>query len=116
MKRSLKGASLVEALVASVIFLTVFLMAMDSLMNIARINHSGVSPVEMEAAVRDCLKKIEDGSTDKRSYCYQWGSVEVDAQPYKAFDDLLDVTVTAKAKNGCAIIYRFLICPHSNYD
>lgn len=113
MKRFLKAASLVEALVASVIFLTVFLIAMDSMMNIARINVSGASPVDMEEAVRECLERFAEGSAKKASYDYMWGNIEIEAEPYKAVDDLLDVTVTAKAKNGCTVIYRYLICANS---
>ncbi len=60
MKKSLKGASLVEALVASVIFLTVFFIAMSSMTDIARVNLSGASPVDMEEAVRQCLESFAE--------------------------------------------------------
>ncbi|MCX4336579.1 MAG: hypothetical protein K1V99_11585 [Bacteroidales bacterium] len=112
MKKSLKGASLVEALVASVIFLTVFFIAMSSMTDIARVNLSGASPVDMEEAVRQCLESFAAGTADKASYAYMWGDIEIESEPYKAADDLKDVTVTAKAKNGCTVIYRYLICPN----
>ena len=73
MKKSLKGASLVEALVASVIFLTVFFIAMSSMTDIARVNLSGASPVDMEEAVRQCLESFAAGTADKASYAYMWG-------------------------------------------
>lgn len=59
MKTTLQGASLVEALVASVIFLTVFLIAMSSLINIARIKVSGPSPMEIEDAVENALPGLK---------------------------------------------------------
>lgn len=113
MKISLKGASLVEALVASVIFLTVFLIAMDSLANIARLNLSGASPVAMEEAVGKCLEKFAAETANRRTYSYPWGDIEIGAKPYDAAGDVLDVTVMAKVKNGNTVIYRYLICRHS---
>lgn len=107
---SLKGASLVETLVASVIFLTVFLIAMNSLTDIARIRFSGISPVDMEEAVRVCMGRFEEGVADKEVYHYMWGIIEIEAVPYKAVDGLLDVKVIAKGKNGCIVLYRYLIC------
>ncbi len=116
MKMSLKGTSLVEALVASVIFLTVFLIAMDSLTNIARLNLSGASPVAIEEAAGECLEKFAEGTADKAAYSYPWGDVEIVAEPYRQADDLLDVTVRAKSKNGYTVIYRYLICRYSTQD
>lgn len=109
MKTTLQGASLVEALVASVIFLTIFLIAMSSLVNIARIKVSGPSPVEIEDAVEECIAKFKDESDDSRSYDFDWGVVEVNAKPYETSDGVLDVTVSAKVKYGRTVIYRRII-------
>lgn len=113
MKQRLKGASLVEALVASVIFLTVFFIAMDSLMNISRVSLPVVSPVDIEMSVNECVKKFAEGMDSKASFSYTWGNIEIDSIPYKAADCVLDVTVSAKDKNGCLVIYRLLICQDS---
>ena len=109
MKNTLKGASLVEALVASVIFLTVFLIAMNSLVNIARLNVFGPSPVEIEAAVEECLAKFKDESDNSHSYDFDWGVVDVNAKPYGMFDGVLDVTLSAKVKYRQTVIYRYII-------
>lgn len=109
MKITLKGASLVEALVASVIFLTVFLIAMNSLIGISRIRISSPSPVEIEDAVEECISRFRGESDDSRSYDYWWGVVEVEAKSYKTSDEVLDVTVSAKAKNGRTVIYRYIV-------
>ncbi|MBQ8838383.1 MAG: hypothetical protein IJ005_03595 [Bacteroidales bacterium] len=110
MKTALKGASLVEALVASVIFLTIFLIATDSLINIARINIDGPSPVEVEEALRDCIRRFEVKPDNGRSYDFDWGVVEVGAKPYRRSDEILDVTITARTWNGRTVIYRYLLC------
>lgn len=110
MKKLLKGTSLVEALVASVIFITVFLIAMNSVVSISRVNHSGASPAEMEETIRDCMERFEKGKEDRASYDYSWGRIEINAESYGKMEDLSDVTLTAKAKNGCTIIYRYLLC------
>lgn len=112
MRRSLKGTSLVEALVASVIFLTVFLIAMDSLTGIARVNLSVTSYVAMEVATGECLKQFAAGNTDKATFGYHWGCVEVTAEPYGQMAGLSEVTVTAKSSNGYTIIYRYIICQY----
>lgn len=109
MKTTLQGASLVEALVASVIFLTIFLIAMSSLVNIARIKVSGPSPVEIEDAVEECIAKFKDESDDSRSYDFEWGVVEVDAKPYRASDRVLEVAASAKVKYGRTVVYRYII-------
>lgn len=109
MKNTLKGASLVEALVASVIFLTVFLIAMSSLINIARIKVSGPSPVEIEDAVEECIARFKDESDNANSYGFEWGTVELNAKPYGASDEVLSVTASAKVKYGRTVIYRYII-------
>lgn len=109
MKTTLKGASLVEALVASVIFLIVFLIAMSSLVNIARIKVSGPSPAEIEDAVEECITRLKYDSGNTRFYNYEWGVVEVDTKTYEMFDGVLDVTVSSKVKYGRTVIYRYII-------
>ena len=109
MKTTLQGASLVEALVASVIFLTIFLIAMSSLVNIARIKVSGPSPVEIEDAVEECIDKFKDESDNSRSYDFEWGVVDVVAKPYETFAEVFDVTVSAKVKYGRTVIYRYIV-------
>ncbi len=114
MKWSLKAASLVEALVASVIFLTVFMIAMSSLTNIARINCIGPAPVDVEDAVKECMEKFAEQPAPSASYEYEWGAVAIQAEQYKGVGGLLDVTVTARAHNNrYTVIYRYLICPRS---
>ena len=112
MKLSLIGTSLVEALVASVVFLTIFLIAMDSLTNIARIRLSDVSPKAVEMAIGECLVKFSEGTDYKAAYSYPWGDIELRAEPYRDVDNMLDVTVTAKSKNEHTVIYRYLIWRH----
>lgn len=107
---SLKGSSLVEALVASVIFLTVFMIAMTSLVNITKLNLSTASVPEMELAVGECMDKFSLEFGTSASYGYEWGHVEITTVPYRSLDDLLEVTASAKAKRGGDIIYRYILC------
>lgn len=109
MRRTLKGTSLVEALVSSVIFLTVFLIAMDSLMNITRMSVSGPSPVEIEDAIRECVGNVPGARDASRTYDYAWGQVTVESKSYGHLERVLEVTAVARADNGRTVIYRYLL-------
>ena len=115
MRKTLKAASIVEALVASVIFLTVFLIAMSSLVNIARIRASRPSPVDIEDAVAECIAKFKDESDNASSYDFEWGAVQLNAKPYGTFDGVMDVTVLAKVKYGRTVIYKYIIQRDEDY-
>lgn len=110
MKKSMKAASLVEALVASIVFLIAFLIAMDSLVNIVRVRYPGVSSVDVELSVGECRERFAVDGMSKSAYEYKWGVIEFEAVRYKSSDDLSDVTVVVRMKNGRRIIYRYLVC------
>lgn len=112
MKMFLRGTSLVEALVASVVFMTIFLIAMVSLANVTRIRLSGMTPEVVEMAICECVVKFAKGTDHKVAYSYPWGDIEIMAESYRDVGNMLDVTVTAKSKNGHTVIYRYLIWRH----
>ena len=109
MKHILKATSIVEALVAAVIFLTVFMVAMNAFTNLSRIGMNNiVSPVEVEDALWECIRRFEKNESEIQIYEYRWGSIEVKASPIGMYERVEQINVTAYLNNGRTICYRKL--------
>lgn len=109
MKHRLKATSLIEALVAAIIFMTVFMIAMDALTNLSHIGMNNiVSPVEVEDALWECIRRFEKNESEIQIYEYRWGSVEVMVVPFAMNEKIEKIRVTACLNNGRTICYRKL--------
>ena len=89
--RRLKGASLLEAIVAAVLFLTVFATAMELLPRLTVRD-------EADYRVGRAFDKYATGVWPCGDYteAYDWGAVTVRVETYRGFSDLQVVTVSAR--------------------
>lgn len=108
----LKGASLLEAVVASVLFLIVFLTTMELLPRMTVRDDEGVWAVEADYRMMRAFDKYATGLWPAGEYAeeYAWGNVIVKIAPYRTLDDLQTVEVTARV-NGVRrrIVHRQII-------
>ena len=96
--RRLKGASLLEAIVAAVLFLTVFAVVMELLPRLTVRDDDALLVAEADYRVGRASDKYATGMWPCGDYAeaYDWGTVMVWVEAYRGFSDLQVVTVSAR--------------------
>lgn len=104
-KVSLKATSLLETIVASIVFLIVFGMAMTSTVNLRKMEKPEWARIETDF---NAMRKLapEDGHV----YEYDWGDIETTSRDYHEVQGLFDVQATISLKDGRKFAYRYLFC------
>lgn len=103
-KIRLRASTLVETLVASVVFLIVFGMAMTSAVNLRKMQTPDWARIE-----RDFNEFRKQVPINGEPYEYEWGRIEAVCSEYHDVPGLLDVQVTLRLKDGRKTVYRYLI-------
>lgn len=96
--RRLRGASLLEAIVAAVLFLTVFAAVMELLPRLTVRDDDALLVAEADYRVGRAFDKYATGLWPSGEYAeaYDWGAVTVRIDAYRGFPDLQVVTVSAR--------------------
>lgn len=96
--RRLRAASLLEAVVAAVLFLTAFAAAMELVPRLTVRDDDALLVAEAEYRVGQVFVKYATGLWPCGEYAeqYGWGSVEIRIAFYRDFADMQVVTVTAQ--------------------
>lgn len=100
--RRLRGASLLEAIVAAVLFLTVFAAVMELLPRLTVRDDDALLVAEADYRAGRAFDKYATGLWPSGEYAeaYDWGAVTVRIDAYRGFPDLQVVTVSARI-DGC---------------
>lgn len=98
-----QASTLMETLVASVVFLIVFAMAMTSAVNLRKMETPDWARIERD--FNEFRKQIPE---DGKQYEYDWGRIEATCSDYHNLPGLLDVQVTIRLKDGRRTWYRYL--------
>ena len=100
-----KATSLVETLVASVVFLIVFGMAMSAAVSLRKLCAPNWAQIERD--FNEFRKQApEDGVIQE----YDWGAIETACSDYHEVSGLIDVQVTLILRDGRKTVYRYLYC------
>lgn len=100
----LKATTLLETIVASLIFLLVFGMAMEALVHIHKISDPDWAAMERGFnEFRDSLV-VRSGGTRE----YSWGTMRWTRKDASDIEGLVEINVTAMMKGGQKIEYRYL--------
>mgnify|MGYP000049614625 FL=1 len=96
--RRLKGASLLEAIVAAVLFLTVFAAVMELLPRLTVRDDDALLVAEANYRAGRAFDKYATGLWPSGEYveAYDWGAVTVRIEAYCGFSNLQVVTVSAR--------------------
>ena len=91
----MRGASLLEAIVAAVVFLFVFAAALEILPRLSVREDDTALLVEADYRMKRAFAKYATGVWPCGEYveAYEWGSVAVTVAPYRDFRDLQVVEV-----------------------
>ena len=100
--RRLRAASLLEAVVAAVLFLTTFAAAMELVPRLTVRDDDALLVAEAEYRVEQAFGKYATGLWPCGEYAetYGWGAVTVHVERYRDFADMQVVTVTAQVGGG----------------
>ena len=95
--RRLRGSSLLEAVVAAVLFLTVYAAVMELLLRLTVRDDDPLLVAEADYRVGRAFDKYGSGVWPCGEYTetYDWGTVTVRIERYRDFTDLQIVTVAA---------------------
>lgn len=108
--KMLSGASLIEAIVASVVFLTVFAVSLETVSRLTAGPGDGYDCAEADCQAALLLRRYRDGGLDgeivRREF--RWGTVTLRSAPYRDCPSLNEVTVTIEIE----CIRRPIVCKH----
>lgn len=95
--RRLRAASLLEAVVAAVLLLTVFAVVMELLPRLTVRDDDALLMAEADYRVGRAFDKYATGLWPCGEYAeaYDWGAVTVSVESYRGFEDVRMVTVWA---------------------
>lgn len=111
-RHRLRAASLLEAVVAAVLFLTVFTVTMELLPRLTVRDDDALLVAEAEYRVGKAFEKYGTGLWPCGEYAenYDWGKITVRIEPYRNFTDLQAIGITARiAGSGKRIGHRQLV-------
>lgn len=109
--RFLKASTIIEVVVASVIFMLIFCISLEML---TKINRDGRSTETLQI-IMDRNEYVQQIRTSEYGYGnymknFDWGEIHVKIQPYKEYQLLRELNFTGVMKNGKKLFeYRFLI-------
>lgn len=107
--RKLVASTLIETITASVIFMIVFIMAMDTMTRLLGFDSNDADFIVMENDIKKCRKEINQKELQpgKETYIYSWGEIELEIKNYK--ENIYQVDLMAiSVKKHRRIEYRFL--------
>lgn len=108
-KNNLQAFSLIETIVASVIFMIVFLIGMYTLTSLVKYDIADTSYLIMENELQKLRQRIviDESFPTEQEYVYEWGNVIIDIIPYR--NNVYKIELTAVSKEKSKIInYRYL--------
>lgn len=110
MKNRLEGSSIIEVVVASVLFLIMFVIAMETLTRSTGLPDAG-SLLQAEADLAACIKAFEteafpEGEYEKK---YAWGTIKILVSTYKDIPDINEILFMMNISQGKhTVMHRIL--------
>lgn len=106
----IKASTVIEVVVASVIFMLIFCLSLEML---ARMNQDDKSTELLQISMdrNEYVVQIISGNYGYGDYrkSFNWGEISVRVQPYKDYKSLHELHFTGVMKNGKKLFdYRFL--------
>lgn len=108
LKIKLSGSTMLETIVASIIFMIVFGMAMDFLTRILISNHKDNDSLPIESAFNKCQRQMArtEITVGEEIYAFDWGEIQVIVAPYK--NELLEVKMNATTRDNRKVSYQYI--------
>lgn len=111
----IKGSTVIEVIVASIIFLVIFTLSMDTLVRISSKSNTSIELIDAQSKVTDmyrlAIDNLEKGQIERE---YSWGRVVATIAQYKDYNDLKQITITATIKKSKQQLKRYYIVEYEN--
>ena len=93
----LRASTLIETIIASVIFLAVFMISLETVSRLTVRNNDNIILVEADYRVKECFREYGDGRHENGQYTceYDWGGITILIHPYRNYAGLQEITITA---------------------
>lgn len=103
-----KASTLLETVVASVIFMIVFIIAMDTLTRILISNHKDNDFLVIESAFNSCMHELENKElvAGENTYTFDWGEIHINISSYK--EAVYQIHIQAITREKREVNYRYL--------
>lgn len=101
LKHKLAGSTVIEAIVASIIFLAVFGIAMDTLARLSSVKHDDsllVAGIDLDACIHEFTTNPQ--STGEYVRSYDWGEITITVARYKTRGDILELNFETTISPG----------------
>ncbi len=108
----LKGASLLEAIAASSIFMIVFALSLELLPKLTLSGSDGLAAAEMRYVAESARRKYADGLWPAGEYVerYDCGRAKITIEPYRDFEDVAMMTVTVECGTETTVHKELVRC------
>lgn len=104
----LSGSTILETVVAAIIFMIVFSMAMDILTRILISNHKDNENLIIESAFSKCEREIKRNglAIGEETYTFDWGKIQIAISQYG--NELYKVEMSATTNEKKKVNYRYI--------
>lgn len=112
LKPKLPGNTLPEIIVASILFLAVFAISLETLTRLTVRDDEGLTYVEADRRIGECRREFSDGLHPVGIYekVYDWGGITASIAPYRDYTNVQELTLVAAIReNRKHIEYKYLI-------
>ena len=109
-KGTLAASTVIEVIVASVLFLTVFFLAMEMLVRIGS-RQADETLLQAEIDRTACVQEFRTAAFDPGEYTreYDWGVIEIIVKQYWGLNDIQEIRFTIRIEKGRqTFAYRIL--------
>lgn len=108
LKIKLSGSTILETIVASVIFMIIFGMAMDTLTRILISNHKDNENLIIETALSKCQRELEKNriTIGNETFTFDWGEIHVTISQYE--NELFKIEMNATTKANKSVSYCYI--------
>ena len=98
----LKGSSMIEVIIASLIFLVVFICSLSTLTALTLRSDEGYVLLEAERALTDCSRRYGTGEWAEGTYTdtYEWGGIVTVIATYDDYDNIQQMLLRADLKGS----------------
>lgn len=111
-----QASTLLETIVASVIFMIIFVMAMDTMTRIAVSNQKDGEYLLIESSFNKCTREIKNKelAVGANTYTFKWGRIDVTVSPYT--EKLFLVEMNAVTDRKREVSYRYIVADETNNE
>lgn len=98
---ALKASTLVETIIASVIFMCVFMISLETISRLTVQEDDNTVLVEADYRIKECLREYGDGRHADGQYTreYGWGRIVILIHNYRSYADLQELTIIAEIES-----------------